>query len=499
MKKILSVMLMIAMLMTSTVALAEDTMTVYSINLSDIQMSENDEVLMDLTGMTVSLGAGVDDNGTAGLLSGVVTAGEEVALNAGIAVADGKLVANVDGMTQPLVLDLAALLTEENIQMLIDEIMAQFSDEELVALEKFFTAFAEMFSEESLLAMEEASLQYEEDLEALLMEHMAVEEGVGTVFIAGPDEELSSTLITIDISGEMMAEMMKLAFSIYDSNPAFIDLMNAALALDGEEPIESFSELYEETGMAEQYEAMDMLLGVYVSDDYDNGYIDVVMEIYDATAEEETLLAEIAAGINVVDAFEFVMTVTDPDSGEAFYAELSVIDSEEFPGESEISAYAGMIYDDGQEQLLNLWIGPDADYGTLGTLVIGEEGDAVGAAWGFNEETQVLNLYDEYGTSITMGLTTDFEGAEAGERMIYFEMADEELVDRISAVLSFSAEEIALADVQTLAAAEGINILEITAEDEDQLYADIEAITLNTMLTLAQNVEGIATLLGMGE
>ena len=76
MKKILSVMLMIAMLMTSTVALAEDTMTVYSINLSDIQMSENDEVLMDLTGMTVSLGAGVDDNGTEGLLSGVDTAGE---------------------------------------------------------------------------------------------------------------------------------------------------------------------------------------------------------------------------------------------------------------------------------------------------------------------------------------------------------------------------------------------------------------------------------------
>lgn len=499
MKKILSVMLMIAMLLTSTVALAEDTMTVYSINLSDIQMSENDEVLMDLTGMTVSLGAGVDDNGTAGLLSGVVTAGEEVALNAGIAVADGKLVANVDGMTQPLVLDLASLLTEENVQVLVDELMAQFSDEELVALEKFFTAFAEMFSEESLLAMEEASLQYEEDLEALLMEHMAVEEGVGTVFIAGPDEELSSTLITIDISGEMMAEMMKLAFSIYDSNPAFIDLMNAALELDGEEPIESFSELYEETGMAEQYEAMDMLLGVYVSDDYDNGYIDVVMEIYDATAEEETLLAEITAGINVVDVIEFVMTVTDPDSGEALYADFNVIDSEEFPGESEISAYAGMIYDDGQEQLLNLWIGPDADYGTLGTLVIGEEGDAVGAAWGFNEETQVLNLYDEYGTSITMGLTTDFEGAEAGERMIYFEMADEELVDRISAVLSFSTEEIALADVQTLAAAEGINILEITAEDEDQLYADIEAITLNTMLTLAQNVEGIATLLGMGE
>ena len=499
MKKILSIMLMIAMLLTSTVALAEGSMPVFAINIGDIQMFENDEMLMDLSGLNISLGAGFDETEGAALISGQVTAGEETALNAGIALADGKLVANVEGMTEPLTLDLAALLTEENIQMLVDEILAQFSEEELLALTQMYEAILEIASEDSLIAMEEAMAEYENGIEAILMENMTAEEGIAHAFITR-EGEMTADSVTIAITGENMAELMEMAFGIYDSNPAFLKLINAALMLDGEEPIDSFTELYDETEMAEVYAMMDMVITVNISGEYGESLMDVEVGIYDATAEEETLLADVCIGIDLIEEPLVILQVTDPESGEALYGEFGAAASEEFPGETEIFGYMGMIYDeDDQEDLMTLWVGPDADYGTLGNLIIGEAGDAVGIAWGYNETTQVLNIYDDYGTDIVFGMTTDFDGAEAGETMVYMEMTEYETTTSFSAVVSFSVEEVALDDVLTLAAMDGIDMMDITAEDEEQLSADMETIVMNTLLSLMQNVPGVATMLGMGE
>ena len=492
MHKLFSVLLALAMLLTSTVALAEEatTLTLYSINLSDVTMSMDDETVMDLSGMTIKLGAGVSGAGSEALVRATVLGGDDTAAEANVALADNKVAINVDGMSAPLTLDLAELLTEENINMLLEALMAQFSEDELAGLTKIYGAVTELCSEEGMNTLSAGYETYLTEVETLLTDVMTMSEGVSNSFIVGPDEEISSTMITIAMDGDTVYSLMEAAVKMYDSQPAIIDLINGILLLDGGDvQITSYSEMLDMEGLRAELEDVLVDVYVYVSDEYDNGYIDVVVSMSEDGEEELSM----AFGIGVVDSIRMVMLASDA-YGDEVYADFSMCESEEYAGEIETSFYMSASEDGEEEELLNLWIGPDPDYGTLGVMTIGAEDDAVGFAWGYSDSLVVLNIYDNYGTSMEIGFA--ITGDTTGE--LYFVMEEYDTTYEISATVGVSEEEVSLDEVSTLANTAGTNLMTITDEQIEALTGELQNVLISGAMILMNNVPGLATMI-MGE
>lgn len=488
-QKLFSVLLALAMLLTSTIALAEEAATIplYCINLSDVTMSMDDEAILDLSGMTVSLGAGLSGSGSEGLLRATVLGGEDTAALADVALADNKVAINVDGMSAPLTLDLAELLTEENIQAVIDMLMAQFSEEELAALTKIYGAIMELTSEEGMAAVAAGYETYLADVETIITENMTMSEGVSNAFVVGPEEEISSTLVTITLDGDAMCTLMESVAKMYDSSPAIIELVNGLLMLEGEDmQITSYSELLEIESLRTELQDALVTVDVYVSDDYSNGYIDVVVGI----SEGDEDLMNIVFGIGAVEDVRVIMLGTD-EYGSEVYADFSMVESETHPGEVETAFYMSSSYDGVEEELLNMWVGPDPDYGTLGVLTIGPEGDSVGIAWGVNDSQIVLNVYDDYGTNMEMG----FVVADAGTTDVYLTVDDGDATYEIGATLSFSIVEVPVAEVRTLANTAGTNLMTITDDEIEAITGELQGILINGAMVLLNNVPGLASMM----
>lgn len=512
MKKILSVILMIAMLLSSVSALAETadaTILVNRVNLSDIVLTMNDEPIADLTGMTISLGAGATDDAAEGIVTAYVNGGEETAGSGGIMWSGDKLAANLDGLSQPLTLDLAELFSEENVQRFMDALMAEFTEEELAALQQIFTAVTELASEETLEQYMDNYEAYTANVTELMASKMTMEEGVSHAFSMNEEGEVSATKVAVNIDGETMSALMKEAFAFYDSNPALLDLFNGILLLDGDDvQMTSFADLYDQAELEEVYAAMDIVMDIYISDD--SSLMDMAITITEKESESEAI---VTLGMSMADEISGVMDMT-ADGEDALHAEFTIsdtsadfnavdsygegvaisfyaVESEAFPGETEYNFGVQAIDGDEYENVMNVWVGPDEDYGMLCSIVIGPDDEAVGLAVGLSDTMFVVNLYDEY-----MSIIGGYELMETGDGELFFSLTEDEEVYAATATVTFTTEEVAVADIRAAAEAEGINLMTISEDDISALEGELLPIAMDAVNVLVQNVPGLATLLG---
>lgn len=514
MKKILSIMLTIAMLLTSTVALAEtadSTVLVHCVNLSDIVLTMNDEPIADLTGMTIGLGAGATDDAAEGVVTAYVNGGEETAATGGIMWSGNKLVANLEGMSQPLTLDLAELFSEENVQAFMDMLLAEFTEEELAALQQIFVAVSTLASEETLEQFANDYETYINNITELMASKMTMEEGVSHAFIMS-DGEASATKVTVHIDGETMSALMDEVFKLYDSNPALLDLFNGILLLDGGDvQMTSFADLYDQAELQEVYAAMDIVMDICISDD--GSLMDMSITITEDESETE---AVVSLGMSLGDEISGVMTVTADDEealnadftiadnsavlniadsyGDGAAIEFYAIDSATFPGETEYNFYLSILEDDEVVDAMSVWFGPDEAYGTLCSIIIGMDEDAVGLAVGLSDTMFIVNLYDEY-----MSIIGGYELMETGNVELFFSLAEGEDEYAATANVTFTTEEVPVADIRAAAEAEGINLMTITEDELSTLETEMMPIAMNALTVLMENVPGLATMLGYSE
>ena len=132
MKSFLALMVALLLAANCVFALAEETtMDVSGVAIGNVQISVNDELVSDLSGLTLKLDAGQSDSRLAARAT--VMGGDEVAAQAVIAGGEeqNKFALNVTGMSKPVTLDAAVL------QQLFSEEGMQQSDEPGKVLEVF--------------------------------------------------------------------------------------------------------------------------------------------------------------------------------------------------------------------------------------------------------------------------------------------------------------------------------------------------------------------------
>lgn len=485
MHKLFSMLLAVAMLLSSVVALAEaPTAEMYFLKVGDFVVSMDGEEMVDLTGLNIELGAGATDTGAPVVIANV-NGGETTAASAQLVVTDeGKLVANLDGLSKTFTLDLAALMTPENIQKAMDMLAEMFTEEELAALGAMYTAIMTMTSEDGLVAIETAYADYMAEIEGLLIDKLAVAEASYS-FVMGEDAEVPATEITLTMDGALMNAVLEAAVKFYDNVPGVLDMINAALALEGEGPVTSYGDLMEMEEVEAVLQDMSINLAVYESEDA--VYTDVMMNIM--------------AGDEVAGSFVLGMAAAEDNLSGVLVAD---VDGVELQGEmavanGEIAAHLAMVEGEETTELATLWIGPDETYGTLGSIVFmpADEDEAFGFAYGVSDEQVVINIYDAY-TNIEAGGSDNGDGSFK----LFAKVEEDGTTTEISLNAGLVVEEIDASFINELAAAEEINIVDLvngTANEEDlaALENELMPIAMSALGALGQNVPGLAELLGM--
>ena len=145
--------------------------------------------------------------------------------------------------------------------------------------------------------------------------------------------------------------------------------------------------------------------------------------------------------------------------------------------------------------LMNGFIGPDADYGTLGAFELnsGSEEDAMGIAWGMDEGQYIFSIYDAY-TSIEMGYIQETEN----EALVYLNMDESGTVMEISANVSVSTGEMAAADLVKLAQGGFVDVMTAGDAEYEQVAQDLTTVGMSAAMTVAANVPDLMMML-MGE
>ena len=490
--KLLSMVLAVAMLLTSTVALAEGTIPMNYIEIGNIDLTIDGESLMDLSPLKLKLGAGMSDMGTEMALTADLIAGESNALSAVAGMADGKVLANVEGMSKPLGLDLATALSEENLMAMYNMFMSELTAEEQAALMEIVAGVQLMASEEGLASIEDAYMNYMGTAMDAMSDNIAVEE-CSNEFYCGLGEEEPAIKTTMVLTGEDMALVMDEAIKFYDNIPGLLQVLNGIAVLGGEEPIESYAALVAEEDLTAVYEGIELVFDIY--ENMDDSLIDMVINVMaDNGAEEMESVATIDVGIGVTESIDVLMQIADVN-GDGMFASFNVVPSETFAGESEAYIYLENTIDGESIPLMNGFIGPDADYGTLGAFELnsGSEEDAMGIAWGMDEGQYIFSIYDAY-TSIEMGYIQETEDAA----MVYLNMDESGTVMEISANVSVSSGEMAAADLVKLAQGGFVDVMTAGDAEYEQVAQDLTTVGMSAVMTVAANVPDLMMML-MGE
>lgn len=491
--KLLSLLLAVMMLLTST-AVAEGGIPMAYAELSDIEIIMDGESLMDLSALKLKLGAGASENELA--VTADLYAGEVNAASAVLGMAENVLVGNVEGMSVPVQL----ALTEENLAAMTvafeQGFMGEFNEEEQAALQMIFTAVQQLAEGDTTEEYAAASEAYMNDLMTLLSDKMTVEESTNTFYADMSGEEQAATITTIVLNGEDMVVMLEGAIKMYETNPAFMDLLNGCLMLEGEQPIESLSAMMDDESRAALAEEM-LDGGVAVIDVYmneDGTLIDIVLNVVDdAEADDPAVLATVDIGVGVTDSVIFVMQVADED-GDGIYAQFDSVPSEEFAGEMETSVYMEETDGDETETLLSAWIGPDPDFGTLYTVALmpDSEYDMVGLAMGIADGQYIFSMYDN-DVSMEMG----YIGESETEGLVYLSMDDGAAVMELSAAVTLTTGEYPLEKLSKLAKADGIDLMTATEEDFTPIVGDLQLVLINAAAALVSAVPDLGVLMGM--
>ena len=216
MKSFLALMVALLLAANCVFALAEETtMDVSGVAIGNVQISVNDELVSDLSGLTLKLDAGQSDGGSRLAARATVMGGDEVAAQAVIAGAEeqNKFALNVTGMSKPVTLDAAVLqqlFSEEGMQQLMDQLLAQLSDEERAAVEEMIAAITELASEEGLDGLTSAYQAYFEKVNEK-------QELLGKKLFANPRNCAAGTLRQLDTAVTKERGLSMFIFNIQDA------------------------------------------------------------------------------------------------------------------------------------------------------------------------------------------------------------------------------------------------------------------------------------------
>ena len=490
MKSFLALMVALLLAANCVFALAEETtMDVSGVAIGNVQISVNDELVSDLSGLTLKLDAGQSDGGSRLAARATVMGGDEVAAQAVIAGAEeqNKFALNVTGMSKPVTLDVAVLqqlFSEEGMQQLMDQLLAELSDEERAAVEEMIAAITELASEEGLDGLASAYQAYSEKVNEIMANDMTEGDTAAHEFLYSGETKDAESYV-IDVPAEDFQEIMTAACEFYDSNPAFMKLVNALNKLDGETAeITSFSDVMSEVEMpavtlyAEVYSANDgsevEMSYVVAMDGEDLMYLTMVI----AEDGEDNILT---CNVSLADEDETSFTMSFIESP-----------NEVLDGVSDYSFVLSGNEGTADEFTAVLWYSPDEDYDFMVGGQVDADGSTAGFAYGSGAEMKTVATYTD-DMSIEAGW---FAASEAGAAdTLYLSVNDGEDNIYITADMTHYTETISVDEIDAILNAEGVDVLTIDDAALDTLMTELSSGMTNALIVLVNNVPAISDMM----
>lgn len=509
MSKLFSLILALALLMTSTFALAEEAdLTMQTITLNNIQVSANGSPLLDLSGLSMSMGGGVDPaTGKAiGQLS--LLGGDQAAATATIATDAQKLVLNVNGLTKPLTLDLEAamqLLTSEEMRSQIIAMMTEgMTEEQVAAFNELLAACEELGTEESMEAFTASMNAYMEKVMNITQSSVAVPEAVKHTF--GEAGELDAQFIAINISEEEFAEIIKAAAEFYDSNPAVLKIVSALMKLGAEEGEAVEFTTFSDAIASEQLPPLSLTGEIYESDD--GQYTDLVVNTLISGEPMSTVTALIfddgtKSTFDMAITAEVDETYTDAEGNEVAADQPGKVEmtisglsqpAEGFDGKTEITVTATVNDGESESAEITFWAGPDETNGDMTVLTIASGDQTIGFATASTDTHKSFSVYDDE-FSFEIGFDAQ-SVSDVIEGQLYAKMAMGEESYEITCDVKTAAVAFSAAELDELLNADGIDVLTITEDDLTTLSSELTMVAFQAIGVLGQNVPALASLMG---
>lgn len=490
MKSFLALMVALLLAANCVFALAEETtMDVSGVAIGNVQISVNDELVSDLSGLTLKLDAGQSDGGSRLAARATVMGGDEVAAQAVIAGAEeqNKFALNVTGMSKPVTLDAAVLqqlFSEEGMQQLMDQLLAELSDEERAAVEEMIAAITELASEEGLDGLTSAYQAYMEKVNEIMANDMTEGDTAAHEFLYSGETKDAESYV-IDVPAEDFQEIMTAACEFYDSIPAFMKLVNALNKLDGETAeITSFSDVMSEVEMpavtlyAEAYSATDgsevEMSYVITMDGEDLMYLTMVI----AEDGEDNILT---CNVSVADEEETSFTMSFIESP-----------NEVLDGVSDYSFVLSGNEGTADEFTAVLWYSPDEDYDFMVGGQVDADGSTAGFAYGSGAEMKTAAVYAD-DTSVEAGWVAASEAGAADT--LYLSVNDGEDNIYITADMTRYTETISVDEIDAILNAEGVDVLTIDDAALDTLMTELSSGMTNALIVLINNVPAISDMM----
>lgn len=490
MKSFLALLVALLLAANCVFALAEETtMDVSGVAIGNVQISVNDELVSDLSGLTLKLAAGQTADGSRLAARATLMGGDETAAQAVIAGGEeqNKLALNVTGLSKPVTLDMAVLqqlFSEEGMQQLMDQLLAELSDEERAAVEEMIAAITELTSEEGLDGMNSAFQTYFEKVSEIMSQDVTEGDTAPHEFLYSGETKDAESFV-IDVPAEDSQQIMTAAYEVYDSIPGILKLVNAINKLDGETTeITSFSELMADAQMPA---------------------VTVYVEAYSATDGSEAEMSYVAA-IDGEDLVYLTLVIAQDGEDNVLTCNVSAADEDETsftmtfiesPNEvlDGVSDYSFVLSgNDGtaDEFTAVLWYSPDEDYDFMIGGQAEADGSTVGFAYGTGAEMKTAAVYAD-DTSIEAGW---FEASEAGAAdTLYLSVNDGEDNIYISADMTSYTETISVDEIDAVLNAEGVDVLTIDDAAMDTLMTELSSGMTNALIVLINNVPAISEMM----
>ena len=490
MKSFLALMVALLLAANCVFALAEETtMDVSGVAIGNVQISVNDELVSDLSGLTLKLDAGQSDGGSRLAARATVMGGDEVAAQAVIAGAEeqNKFALNVTGMSKPVTLDAAVLqqlFSEEGMQQLMDQLLAQLSDEERAAVEEMIAAITELASEEGLDGLTSAYQAYLEKVNEIMANDMTEGDTAAHEFLYSGETKDAESYV-IDVPAEDFQEIMTAACEFYDSTPAFMKLVNALNKLDGETAeITSFSDVMSEVEMP----AVTLYAEVYSANDGSEVEMSYVIAM---DGEDLMYLTMVIAE----DGEDNILTcnVSLADEDETSFA-MSFIESpnEVLDGVSDYSFVLSGNEGTADEFTAVLWYSPDEDYDFMVGGQVDADGSTAGFAYGSGAEMKTAAVYAD-DTNVEAGRVAASEAGAADT--LYLSVNDGEDNIYITADMTHYTETISVDEIDAILNAEGVDVLTIDDAALDTLMTELSSGMTNALIVLINNVPAISDMM----
>lgn len=482
MKSFLALMVALLLAANCVFALAEETtMEVSGVAIGNVQISVNDELVSDLSGLTLKLDAGQSDGGSRLAARATVMGGDETAAQAVIAGGEeqNKFALNVTGMSKPVTLDATVLQ-----QLFSEESMQQLSDEERAAVEELIAAITELASEEGLDGLTSAYQAYFEKVNEIMANDVTEGDTAAHEFLYSGETKDAESYV-IDVPAEDFQEIMTAACEFYDSIPAFMKLVNALNKLDGETAeITSFSDVMSEVEMP----AMTLYAEVYSATDGSEVEMSYVVAM---DGEDLMYLSMVIAEDGEDNILTFNVSLADEDET-SFTMSFIESPNEVLDGVSDYSFVLSGNEGTADEFTAVLWYSPDEDYDFMVGGQVDADGSTAGFAYGSGAEMKTAAVYAD-DTSVEAGWVAASEAGAADT--LYLSVNDGEDNIYITADMTRYTETISVDEIDAILNAEGVDVLTIDDAALDTLMTELSSGMTNALIVLINNVPAISDMM----